>query len=159
MPTVGKKKFKYDEEGMAAAEAEAVDSGQEMSMVDKVDDTLSDLEMPEQDIAMPDEMEPSVDEMAEEEPETDVPDQGLLMQLFRIVYRQDYDPNNQKHQSQLSVIESTLDQNPEMASRLKDGEMSMTDFALRVYKGMVPSEEATMTAPAVTPEAGNSYMA
>ena len=125
MPTVGKKKFKYDEEGMAAAEAEASESGQEMSMVDKVDDTLSGLDIaeeePQQPEMMADNMQPSpVEEMAEEAEESGMPDQGMLMQLFRIVYREDFDPANQKHQTQLSVIENTLEDNPEMAEKLKD---------------------------------------
>lgn len=128
---------------MAAAEAEASESGQEMSMVDKVDDTLSGLDIaeeePQQPEMMADNMQPSpVEEMAEEAEESGMPDQGMLMQLFRIVYREDFDPANQKHQTQLSVIENTLEDNPEMAEKLKDGEMTMTDFALRVYKGMSP---------------------
>ena len=166
MPTVGKKKFKYDEEGMAAAEAEAAESGQEMSMVDKVDDTLSGLDIaeeePQQPEMMADNMQPSpVEEMAEEAEESGMPDQGMLMQLFRIVYREDFDPSNQVHQTQLSVIENTLEDNPEMAEKLKDGEMTMTDFALRVYKGMSPMGETPMTSPPVTPEApeGTSYFA
>ena len=83
------------------------------------------------------------------------------MQLFRIVYREDFDPANQQHQSQLSVIENTLNDNPEMVERLKDGDMTMTDFALRVYKGMSPMGDPPTTSPPVTPEApeGTSYFA
>ena len=162
MPTVGNKKFKYDDEGMEAAKMEAEQTGQEMDMVDKVDDTLSglDMEKPEVDPEIVSE-EPNeiMEEDAESSPEDSVPDEGMLMQLFRIVYRQDYDPNNQKHQSQLSIIESTLDQNPEMVKELKAGDMSMTDFAIKVYKGMAPSDEGPKAAPQDLPEFESSYIA
>ena len=158
MPTVGNKKFKYDEEGMEAAKMEAEQGGEEMDMVDKVDDTLSGLEMeePEEVSEAPNE---SLEEDVESSPEDSVPDEGMLMQLFRIVYRQDYDPSNQKHQSQLSIIESTLNQNPEMVKDLKQGDMSMTDFAIKVYKGMAPSDEGPKAAPQDLPEFGPSYFA
>ena len=164
MPTVGKKKFKYDEEGIAAAEAEAASTEQEMDMVGKVDDTLSGLDIAEEppEPEMADDMQPTpVEEMTEEAEESGLPDQGMLMQLFRIVYREDFDPANQTHQTQLSVIEDTLDDNPEMAEKLKDGEMTMTDFALRVYKGMSPMGEPPTTSPPVTPDPpeGTSYFA
>tara|TARA_R100001463_G_scaffold131616_1_gene191763 strand:- start:2481 stop:2957 length:477 start_codon:yes stop_codon:yes gene_type:complete len=158
MPTVGNKKFKYDEEGMEAAKMEAEQGGEEMDMVDKVDDTLSGLEMeePEEVSEAPNE---SLEEDVESSPEDSVPDEGMLMQLFRIVYRQDYDPSNQKHQSQLSIIESTLNQNPEMVKDLKQGDMSMTDFAIKVYKGMAPSDEGPKAAPQDLPEFESSYFA
>ena len=158
MPTVGNKKFKYDEEGMEAAKMEAEQGGEEMDVVDKVDDTLSGLEMeePEEVSEAPNE---SLEEDVESSPEDSVPDEGMLMQLFRIVYRQDYDPSNQKHQSQLSIIESTLNQNPEMVKDLKQGDMSMTDFAIKVYKGMAPSDEGPKAAPQDLPEFESSYFA
>ena len=158
MPTVGNKKFNYDKEGMEAAELEAQQTGQDMSMVDKVDDTLSRLDMASTEDA-PETTEEVLTEEPEVTPEDAVPDEGMLMQLFRIVYREDFDPANQKHQSQLSIIESTLDQNPEMVKELKAGDMSMTDFAIRVYKGMAPSAEGPKASPQDIPEFESSYFA
>ena len=158
MPTVGNKKFNYDKEGMEAAELEAQQTGQDMDMVDKVDDTLSRLDMASTEDA-PETTEEVLTEEPEVTPEDAVPDEGMLMQLFRIVYREDFDPANQKHQSQLSIIESTLDQNPEMVKELKAGDMSMTDFAIRVYKGMAPSAEGPKASPQDIPEFESSYFA
>ena len=158
MPTVGNKKFNYDKEGMEAAELEAQQTGQDMDMVDKVDDTLSRLDMASTE-DVPETTEEVLTEEPEVTPEDAVPDEGMLMQLFRIVYREDFDPANQKHQSQLSIIESTLDQNPEMVKELKAGDMSMTDFAIRVYKGMAPSAEGPKASPQDIPEFESSYFA
>lgn len=158
MPTVGNKKFNYDKEGMEAAELEAQQTGQDMDMVDKVDDTLSRLDMASTEDA-PETTEEVLTEEPEVTPEDAVPDEGMLMQLFRIVYREDFDPANQKHQSQLSIIESTLDQNPDMVKELKAGDMSMTDFAIRVYKGMAPSAEGPKASPQDIPEFESSYFA
>lgn len=158
MPTVGNKKFNYDKEGMEAAELEAQQTGQDMDMVDKVDDTLSRLDMASTE-DVPETTEEVVTEEPEVTPEDAVPDEGMLMQLFRIVYREDFDPANQKHQSQLSIIESTLDQNPDMVKELKAGDMSMTDFAIRVYKGMAPSAEGPKASPQDIPEFESSYFA
>tara|TARA_R100000278_G_scaffold54266_1_gene45258 strand:- start:3793 stop:4269 length:477 start_codon:yes stop_codon:yes gene_type:complete len=158
MPTVGNKKFNYDKEGMEAAELEAQQTGQDMDMVDKVDDTLSRLDMASTEDT-PETTEEVLTEEPEVTPEDAVPDEGMLMQLFRIVYREDFDPANQKHQSQLSIIESTLDQNPEMVKELKAGDMSMTDFAIRVYKGMAPSAEGPKASPQDIPEFESSYFA
>ena len=158
MPTVGNKKFNYDKEGMEAAELEAQQTGQDMDMVDKVDDTLSRLDMASTEDT-PETTEEVLTEEPEVTPEDAVPDEGMLMQLFRIVYREDFDPANQKHQSQLSIIESTLDQNPDMVKELKAGDMSMTDFAIRVYKGMAPSAEGPKASPQDIPEFESSYFA
>tara|TARA_Y100000401_G_scaffold92066_1_gene78042 strand:- start:323 stop:799 length:477 start_codon:yes stop_codon:yes gene_type:complete len=158
MPTVGNKKFNYDKEGMEAAELEAQQTGQDMDMVDKVDDTLSRLDMASTE-DVPETTEEVLTEEPEVTPEDAVPDEGMLMQLFRIVYREDFDPANQKHQSQLSIIESTLDQNPDMVKELKAGDMSMTDFAIRVYKGMAPSAEGPKASPQDIPEFESSYFA
>ena len=129
-----------------------------MDMVDKVDDTLSRLDMASTEDT-PETTEEVLTEEPEVTPEDAVPDEGMLMQLFRIVYREDFDPANQKHQSQLSIIESTLDQNPEMVKELKAGDMSMTDFAIRVYKGMAPSAEGPKASPQDIPEFESSYFA
>ena len=74
MPTVGNKKFNYDKEGMEAAELEAQQTGQDMDMVDKVDDTLSRLDMASTEDA-PETTEEVLTEEPEVTPEDAVPDQ------------------------------------------------------------------------------------
>jgi len=158
MPKVGKKEFDYDDEGIAAAEAASAATGEEMvedpSMVDKVEDVLADVGVPAE------EPEPALEEDLESEVEEPLPDEGLLMQLFEVVYREDFDPDNPEHQGKLAVIQGTLDENPDMAEGLKTGDVTLTEFARRVYRGMPPTQEAPTTTPPVTPEpAGSSYFA
>ena len=148
MPKVGKKEFDYDDEGIAAAEAEAAATGEvvteDPSMVDKVEDVLAEVGM------APDEPMPEIE--PEEEVEAPLPDEGLLMQLFEVVYREPFDPDNPDHQSKLAVIQGTLDENPDMADGLKTGDVTVTEFARRVYRGMPPTSDAPTTTPPVNPE-------
>ena len=138
MPTVGKKKFKYDEEGMAAAEAEAAESGQEMSMVDQNPSNMIDKLME----ALPEEDAPetasTLDEALEMQTEEATPmtgpDEGMIMQLYQIVYGAPYDPSSPMDQQKLFQIEDILSKDPDALEQLKSGEMSMTEFAIRVYR-------------------------
>ena len=116
----------------------------EESMVDKVEDTLAVIQEPEMVPDQPDVESPEADE-------------GLLMQLFKVVYREDFDPSNAAHTAQLDNIKSTLEENPDMAAALESGEMSMTDFALRVLKSKEPMQ-GPPTGPEV-PEPKSSYFA
>ena len=148
MPKVGKKEFDYDDEGIAAAEAASAATGEEMvgdpSMVDKVEDVLAEVGMTPE--------EPMPDVEPEEEVEAPLPDEGLLMQLFEVVYREPFNPDDPDHQGKLSMIQGTLDENPDMAEGLKTGDVTVTEFARRVYRGMPPTSDAPTTTPPVNPE-------
>tara|TARA_R110001583_G_scaffold75304_1_gene207427 strand:+ start:2346 stop:2804 length:459 start_codon:yes stop_codon:yes gene_type:complete len=117
----------------------------EEGMVDKVEDALADIQEPE----MPETPE-------DESPEAD---EGLLMQLFKVVYREDFDPADAEHMSQLENIKGTLADNPDMVQALESGEMSMTDFALRVFKSIEPPEGGLAGVDPSIPEPKSSYFA
>ena len=106
----------------------------EEGMVDKVEDALADIQEPEAD-------------------------EGLLMQLFKVVYREDFDPADAEHMSQLENIKGTLADNPDMVQALESGEMSMTDFALRVFKSIEPPEGGLAGVDPSIPEPKSSYFA
>lgn len=130
-------------------EAQQVASSEE-GMVDKVEDALAGIQ------------EPEMPEMPEDEtPEDESPeaDDGLLMQLFKVVYREDFDPANAEHTSQLENIKGTLADNPDMVQALETGEMSMTDFALRVFKSMESPEGDPAGVDPIIPEPKSSYFA
>tara|TARA_R100000005_G_C4929789_1_gene159315 strand:- start:65 stop:538 length:474 start_codon:yes stop_codon:yes gene_type:complete len=133
MPKVGDKKFKYDEEGIAAAQAEASNTGQgmetdESNMIDEVLANLPEdgdpMESPEMETATP----------VEEAP-TPLPDEGIVLQLFQVVYGTEYDPNSMEDQQKLQQIRSVLDSDPAMAQALASGDTSMTEFAIQLYRG------------------------
>ena len=113
-------------------------------MVDKVEDVLAEVGMTPE--------EPMPDVEPEEEAEALLPDEGLLMQLFEVVYREPFNPDDPDHQGKLSMIQGTLDENPDMADGLKTGDVTVTEFARRVYRGMPPTSESPTTTPPVNPE-------
>jgi len=123
-------------------EAQQVAASEE-NMVTKVEDVLSGIQE---------------DEAPETDSESPEADEGLLMQLFKVVYREDFDPANSIHSSQLESIKATLEENPEMAEALESGEMSMADFALQVLKSVAPAEAPLEVGPQV-PEPKSSYFA
>jgi len=138
MPKVGEKEFEYDEEGMAEAEAEAANTGQNVEVAAE-QDTSSMIDKIMEDITPETSEEPnSVDEALESQteeatPET-TPDEGLMLQLFEIVYGGSFDPASEEDQQRLQQIQSILANDPEAAEKLKSGELSMTEFAIRVHR-------------------------
>ena len=62
-----------------------------------------------------------------EEPETTMPDEGLMMQLFQVVYGVDYDPASPQDQQRMAEIQSVLASDPTMSEGLMSGDVSMTE--------------------------------
>ena len=141
MPKVGDKKFKYDEEGITAAQAEASNTGQgmetdESNMIDEVLANLPEdgdpMESPEMETTTP----------VEEAP-TPLPDEGIVLQLFQVVYGTEYDPNSMEDQQKLQQIRSVLDSDPAMAQALASGDTSMTEFAIQLYRNEPQAQNPT----------------
>ncbi len=139
MPKVGKKEFEYDEEGIAAAQAEAANTGQdvetdEASMIDEV---LANL--PEDDAPIPEAEAP----IPVEEEQAPLPDEGILLQLYQVVHGAEYDPSSPEDQQKLQQIRSVLENDPAVAEGIASGDLSMTEFAIQLYRDQgAPPEEA-----------------
>ena len=132
MPKVGKKEFEYDEEGIAAAQAEAANTGQdvetdEASMIDEV---LANL--PEDDAPIPEAEAPIP---VEDEEQAPLPDEGILLQLYQVVHGAEYDPSSPEDQQKLQQIRSVLENDPTIAEGIASGDISMTEFAIQLYRG------------------------
>lgn len=157
MPKVGDKEFPYDEEGIAAAEAEAartglpVDNTGEGDQATMIDEIMAQLpeegEEPPAEPAGAEVPAEAMEEVLDAEEPAPLPDEGLMMQLFQVVYGADYDPSSPEDQQRMSEIQSVLESDPTMAEGLMSGDVSMTEFALRLYRN-----EPEAPAPAAPPE-------
>jgi len=161
MPKVGDKEFPYDEEGIAAAEAEAartglpVDNTGEGDQATMIDEIMAQLpeegEEPPAEPAGAEVPAEAMEEVLDAEEPAPLPDEGLMMQLFQVVYGADYDPASPEDQQRMSEIQSVLEGDPAMAEGLMSGDVSMTEFALRLYRNE-PEAPAPAPAPAAPPE-------
>ena len=129
MPRVGDKEFPYTEEGMAAAEAEAAATGLEI----EADDAASQL--PQEEIAPPEEeaLEEAVEET--EEP-AEMPDEAIMGQLFEVVFGAAYDPDSPEAQEQMQQLTDLLSSDPRLTAALASGELSVSEFAIQLYRVM-----------------------
>lgn len=129
MPRVGDKEFPYTEEGMAAAEAEAAATGLEI----EIDDAASQL--PQEEIAPPEEevLEEAVEET--EEP-AEMPDEAIMGQLFEVVFGTAYDPDSPEAQEQMQQLMDLLSSDPRLTAALASGELSVSEFAIQLYRVM-----------------------
>lgn len=154
MPKVGDKEFSYDEEGMAAADAEAartglpvedVGEGDQANMLDQIMAQLPEEgEEPPAEVAGAEVTTEAMDSMLNaEEPETTMPDEGLMMQLFQVVYGVDYDPASPQDQQRMAEIQSVLASDPTMSEGLMSGDVSMTEFALQLYRNEPQAQNPT----------------
>ena len=154
MPKVGDKEFPYDEEGMAAADAEAartglpvedVGEGDQANMLDQIMAQLPEEgEEPPAEVAGAEVTTEAMDSMLNaEEPETTMPDEGLMMQLFQVVYGVDYDPASPQDQQRMAEIQSVLASDPTMSEGLMSGDVSMTEFALQLFRNEPQAQNPT----------------
>ena len=129
MPRVGDKEFPYTEEGMAAAEAEAAATGLEI----EIDDAASQL--PQEEIAPPEEemLEEAVEETGEP---AEMPDEAIMGQLFEVVFGAAYDPDSPEAQEQMQQLMDLLSSDPRLTAALASGELSVSEFAIQLYRVM-----------------------
>jgi hypothetical protein len=137
-------------EGETPEQAEAEDAQIDTEGGEYLDEVLSQL-APE---------EPAAEEIIAEEPDTEegttLPDEGLVLQLFEVVFGSAFDPASPTDQQKVQQIEASLASNPEMAAGLKSGDVSMTEFAIQLYREMGSSpEETPEQAPVTEPPVGN----
>ena len=132
MPRVGDKEFPYTEEGMAAAEAEAAATGLEI----EIDDAASQL--PQEEIAPPEEevLEEAVEETEEPAEPAEMPDEAIMGQLFEVVFGATYDPDSPEAQEQMQQLMDLLSSDPRLTAALASGELSVSEFAIQLYRVM-----------------------
>ena len=138
MPTVGKKKFKYDEEGMAAAEAEAAKSGQEskknLDAQPDADEMLDEIVgvIPQEgdDLSVDKEpvMEDSMDMV-----EAEMPEQEIMEDLYSSIYGSPMDDSDMSMQ-QMEELKLLLEAMPELSSALASGEITPSEASIMIFR-------------------------
>ena len=106
MPKVGEKEFEYDEEGMAAAEAEAAETGQDVDQANVV-----------------------------------LPDEGTLEEIFEVVAGEEFNEADARHMEIMGQVIALLTQNPELSEALASGDMTVSEFAIKLYRDMEQGQQ------------------
>tara|TARA_R110000751_G_scaffold255108_1_gene354613 strand:- start:22 stop:498 length:477 start_codon:yes stop_codon:yes gene_type:complete len=156
MPKVGNKKFAYDEEGIAAAEAEAAKTEEPSpndSFMEAVTAGLSEAENAPAEPAEGEIPQEALDEMlaaGEQAVTEEAAEQGgaddVSIRLFNEVFGDQYNPEDGTHQEQMYQIQGLLAENPELAEKLslpRDHPDRVTDseFAMMFFRGLEPEEQ------------------
>ncbi len=130
MPKVGDKQFPYTEEGMAAAEAEAAATGLEI----EADDAASQL--PQEEMMDAPEEEVAEEAVEETEEPAEMPDEAVMGQLFEVVFGTAFDADNPEAQEQMQQLMDILSADPRLTAALASGELSVSEFAIQLYRVM-----------------------
>ena len=130
MPKVGDKQFPYTEEGMAAAQAESEATGLPI----EEDDMAS--ELPQE------EMMEAPEEAPEEEMQGELPSDDIINQVYEVVFGSAYQEGKEDADEQMSALRDILSSDPKLSSMLSSGEMTMSDFAVKLYRMMDDKQAA-----------------
>ena len=130
MPEVQGKDFPYTPEGIAAAEAEST----------AIDQATQ--ELPNQNTPVDAAEEAAADMPVVEEEMGEVLDEAVMAQLFEALFGESFDPDDPEATDMMAQIQSFLDANPQVATALASGEVSIDQFALMLRRGMGQSQEA-----------------
>jgi len=144
MPRVGDKEFPYTEEGMAAAEAEAAAMEQPaMDEAAMLEQLLNELptEVPDEEGALEEAMAEAEPEAEMELPE-DMPEEETVMQIFEEVFGNAFDDSSPEDIQKLEFILMELASDPELVAGLSSGEISISEFAIQLYRKMSGEGEA-----------------
>jgi len=152
MPKVGEKEFEYDEEGVAAAEAEAANTGQAVENAEvgggegpiggflaAIDASLAEAEKPS--------AEPVEGEAPQEEPVASTED--VTARLFNEVFGEDFNPEDEIHLEQMEAIQDILQSDPELARRVSlpqdhPDSLSDSEFATIMFRGFEQEEQGVV---------------
>ena len=137
MPKVGDKEFPYTEEGMAAAQAEAEATGLPI----EEDDMASQL--PQEEIESE---EPAAEEMVEEPQEGSLPSEEIISEVYNVVFGDAFNPGDENSEEQMEMLKSILSADPKLSQMLSSGEMTISDFAVNLYR-MMDDKRAALESP------------
>ena len=124
MPKVGDKQFPYTEEGIAAAQAESEATGLPI----EEDDMTS--ELPQEEI------EAVEEEAPQEEAEAAPLSEEILTKVFEVVFGEPFDSGDEDAQEQMQLLSSLLATDPELSAKLDSGELTISEFAIQLYRTM-----------------------
>jgi len=157
MPTVGKKRFDYDEEGVAAAEEEALATGQEVaSDEDAIEKVIGDLAADTEEVSpelaeAPPEPAAPMNPGEEGEPTAPAVPPEVLTSLYEAVHGAGYDASSGADQQKMKEIEALIAHNPDIAQGLTDGSVSLTEAAIVLFRSVDMGGE-TPQGPVAPPE-------
>ncbi len=133
MPEVGKKQFNYDSEGMAAAEAEASRTGQEVAMNRDPESYMGDMDARLE--AATDLLSAAEEEMPTES-DNEIPEGEINPEIISSIfqYMNDRAPNMEDPNdvAEVELIKTTV--TSDMAEDLQNKEMSIVDAVLQVHR-------------------------
>ena len=151
MPKVGKKEFEYDEEGIAAAEAEAANTGQAVENAEAgggepIDDFIAAIDASLAGAENPS-AEPVEGEAPQEEPVASTED--VTARLFNEVFGEDFNPEDEIHLEQMEAIQDILQSDPELARRVSlpqdhPDSLSDSEFATIMFRGFEQEEQGVV---------------
>ena len=151
MPKVGKKEFEYDEEGIAAAEAEAANTGQAVENTEAgggepIDDFIAAIDASLAEAENPS-AEPVEGEAPQEEPVASTED--VTARLFNEVFGEDFNPEDEIHLEQMEAIQDILQSDPELARRVSlpqdhPDSLSDSEFATIMFRGFEQEEQGVV---------------
>ena len=126
MPKVGDKQFPYTEEGMVAAQAEAQATGLPI----EEDDMAAELPQEETEVAE--------EEVPQEEPteQAEPLKEDLLNQVYEVVFGSPFEPGNEDAEEQMSILSDLLASDPKLTAMLNSGELTISQFAVELYRMM-----------------------
>lgn len=152
MPKVGKKEFEYDEEGIAAAEEEAANTGQAVENAEagggegSIDGFLAAIDAGIAEVEN-ESAEPVEGEAPQEEPVASTED--VTARLFNEVFGEDFNPEDEMHLEQMEAIQDILQSDPELARRLSlpqdhPDRLSDSEFATIMFRGFEQEEQGAV---------------
>jgi len=127
MPEVAGQQFEYTPEGIAAAEAAAVEEPSADVMLDEL---VSDIPQEGDDLAT--EALPEAEEPEQSE-EAQMPDGEILSSLFELIYGDALDESVES-QEQLQDLTELLEVMPELSTAIATGEISPSEAAIMIFR-------------------------
>jgi hypothetical protein len=122
---------------MAAAQAEAEATGLPI----EEDDMASQL--PQEEIESE---EPAAEEMMEEPQEGSLPSEEIISEVYSVVFGDAFNPGDENSEEQMEMLKSILSADPKLSQMLSSGEMTISDFAVNLYR-MMDDKRAALEAP------------
>jgi hypothetical protein len=81
------------------------------------------------------------EEAAEETPEVQLPSEEILEQIFEVIAGTEFNEADQGHLAVMQQIILLLQQDPELSQDLSSGDITVSQFALKLYRDMEEQAE------------------
>lgn len=67
-----------------------------------------------------------------------LPDEGTLEEIFKVVSGTEFDEGDEAHMQMMQQIVILLTQDPELSEALASGDMTVSEFAIKLFRGQQP---------------------